>query len=284
MEDSWFALSGFIKGLQEAGELYSRFMCYQKEDSYGAGKYLRDQCSIAVNALDEFRQNFSRSLPKEATERIDLFLQSSLAKASKDVSTDHRGARGALVGLVAIEAEVTFLLSGRQEHIRLRSERAFLLLNRTLAVDDSVREKWKVAIEEGEVACERYGSAVLLAQGIYAFKVDSAGARTDLVFAEPPEESVLFRSVDGLVLTEWKVVDAKNAKLRFAQAERQAEMYKHGPLAGIELTGYRYLIAVSLKALPQDVMPIDHVTPPGVTYRHINIVVDPDVPSKASKK
>ena len=282
--DSWFALSGFIKGLQEAGELYSRFMGYHQEDSYGAGRYLREQCAIAVGALETFRNDFAKSLPKEATERINSFLKSKLADAAKDPSTDHRGARGALVGLAAIEAEVTFILYGRQEHIRARSERALLLLQRTLAVDEGVRDKWKTAYGNGEVACERLGSLVLLSQGIYAFKVDAIGARTDLVFSEPPDESLLFRSVEGLVLTEWKVADAKVSSARFEEARKQADLYKQGPLAGIELNRYRYLIVVSLKALPQGGIPDDYVSPTGITYRHVNIVIEPDVPSKAAKQ
>ena len=284
LTDSWFALSGFIKGLQGAGELYSRFMGYHQEDSYGAGNYLREQCAIAVGALEIFCRDFAESLPKEAAERIDRFLASRLAGAAKDAATDHRGARGALVGLAAIEAEVTFVLYGRQEQIRALSERAFLLLQRTLAVDDGVSDKWKTAFEKGEVACERLGSLVFLSQGIYAFKVDAVGARTDLVFSEPPDESLLSRSVEGLVLTEWKVADAKTASARFAEARNQADIYKQEPFAGIEVAGYRYMIAVSLKALPQDRIPGDYVSSTGVTYRYVNIVVEPDVPSKASKK
>jgi hypothetical protein len=81
----------------------------------------------------------------------------------------------------------------------------------------------------------------LLSQGIFAFKVDASGARTDLVFREPPEDSLLTRGVEGLVLTEWKVATAQNAADRFAEARAQADLYKQGALAGVELTGYRYL-------------------------------------------
>ncbi|WP_152024934.1 hypothetical protein [Candidatus Filomicrobium marinum] len=282
--DAWIAVSSLIKGLQEAGELYSRFMSYHNEDSYGAGNYLREQCEIAVIALETFRRDFDRSLPKEAANRIDSFLGSRLARAAKDASTAQRGARGALVGLAAVEAEITYILHGRQEQIRARSERAFLLLQRTLAVDGDVQRRWKEAHKGGEVACERLGSLVLLSQGIYAFKVDAIGARTDLVFSEPPDESLLFRSVEGLVLTEWKVADAANAIARFKEARIQADLYKVGPLAGLELTGYRYLVVVSQKALPHTSIPADETSTSGITYRHVNIVVEPEVPSRAAKK
>jgi hypothetical protein len=87
-----------------------------------------------------------------------------------------------LVTLAALEAEVTFILTGRQVQLRTRSERSFLLLQRMLAVDDAVAAKWKDALDKGELACERLGSLHLLSQGIYAFKINAEGARTDLVF------------------------------------------------------------------------------------------------------
>ena len=129
------------------------------------------------------------------------------------------------------------------------------------------------------------GSIHLLSHGIFAFKVDALGARTDLVFNEPPDDSLLARGVEGLVLTEWKVAnDAPSATKGFREARAQADLYKQGALAGIELTGYRYLIVVSLRELPDNSIPPDDTTNTGVVYRHINIVVQPAVPSKAAKK
>lgn len=281
--DAWAALSGFIKGLQSAGELYVRFQSDNRADGYGAGNFLRDQCIQAIGALNDFRQNFARSLPDTAVQRIDLFLKSRLAQASTATDTTERDARGTLIGLVAIETEITFILRGRQEQIRARSERAFLWLQRTLAVDDDVKKKWQKAFDKGEVECEKLGSLVLLSQGIYAFKINAEGARTDLVFAELRDESLLSRSVDGLVLTEWKVATAENAAQRFDVARKQADRYRQGPLAGSELTGYRYLIVVSEKQLPEHTVPADDVSD-GVTYRCINIAVAPEVPSISAKR
>jgi hypothetical protein len=283
--EHWEALADQIKSLQRAGELYSRFQSYQKEDSYGAGQYLREQCGAIVQSIEQFRKDFDGSLPAEAATRIDYFLGTTLAAAAKDNSTSQRGARGALVGLAGFEAEITFILSGRQEQIRARSERALLHLQRTLAVDEEVANKWKKALDRNETACERLGSIHLLSHGIFAFKVDALGARTDLVFNEPPEDSLLARGVEGLVLTEWKVAkDRPSAVKAFRAARTQAELYKQGPLAGTELTHYRYLIAVSLKGLPSNSVPPNETTASGITYRHINIVVQPDLPSKVARK
>jgi hypothetical protein len=158
-----------------------------------------------------------------------------------------------------------------------------LHLQRSLIVDEGLRSRWLAAYKAGEVACEGLGSVHLLAHGIYAFKIDAKGARTDLIFNEPPEPFLERRGLEGMVLTEWKVADDKNAPARFKEARTQTELYKEGALAGSELKAYRYLVAVSLKALPQAAVPADSVVG-DVTYRHINIVIDPDVPSKQAKK
>jgi hypothetical protein len=145
--------------------------------------------------------------------------------------------------------------------------------------------KWKKALDKNEIACERLGSIHLLSHGIFAFKVDALGARTDLVFNEPPDTSLLMRGVEGLVLTEWKVADdATSAAEGFRMARTQGDLYKQGALADIELTRYRYLIVVSLKELPLNSIPPDDSTSAGIIYRHINIVVQPAVPSKAAEK
>jgi len=281
--EDWAALATQIKGLQRAGELYGLFQSYHAEDSYGAGKFLRDQCGALVQSLEQFRRDFAASLPSVATARIDHFLGTALVRAAKDASTDHRGARGALVGLVALEAEITFLLAGRQEQVRARSERALLHLQRILAVDPDVSAKWKKAFNTNEVACERLGSVHLLSHGIYAFKVDALGARTDLVFNEPPSDALLAQAVEGMVLTEWKIAtDAKGAMAAVSEARIQADLYSQGALAGLELRSHRFIIVVTPKELPSGTLGADDRSAGGVIYRHVNIVIEPEVPSKAS--
>ena len=130
----------------------------------------------------------------------------------------------------------------------------------------------------GETACEKLGAVHLLWHGIFAFKINALGAQTDLVYSEPIDASITQRGIEGLVLTEWKVADAKNATDRFAQARQQAERYRKGPLIGTELTGYRYAIAVSLTDLPKVLVPDDMVIE-GRVYRHINFAIEPRTPS-----
>ena len=150
-----------------------------------------------------------------------------------------------------------------------------------IAVDKDIQTKWDKAFDTGEVACEQLGAVHLLWHGIWAFKVDAAGARTDLVFSEssggPGDEA---RFTDGLVLTEWKLAASDEvARARFEEARAQAQKYAEGPLFANELLNYRYAVVVSRT---QVTVPDDLVI--GSTlYRHINIAVSPLVPSRASK-
>lgn len=112
----------------------------------------------------------------------------------------------ALVSLAAFETEMSFVLSDFQESIHARSEIAFSHLQRLIAADPEFREKWKTAFkDQREEACEQVGAVHLLHHGIWAFKVNAAQERTDLVFQEPIEKLMdEVRNVHGLVLTEWK--------------------------------------------------------------------------------
>lgn len=280
--EHWRALSGRIRGLITAGQFYAQLQASSASDSYGAGKALGEQCQRVLGAIEEFVKAHERTLPPEVMTAIGTFLGGHQGKVIRDLNAA-REARAALVFLSVLETEISFLLAGRQELVRARSELAFLHLQRLLVVDQDVRAKWKRAHGRGETACEGLGSAHLLWHGIYAFKVDAKGARTDLVFNEPLERSFEQRGVEGLVLTEWKMADAKNCLDRFEEARTQAKLYKDGPLIASELTAYRYVVGVSLEDLPHGCVP-DDLTVDGVVYRHINIAIEPTVPSKRARK
>jgi hypothetical protein len=82
------------------------------------------------------------------------------------------------------------------------------------------------------VACEKLGAVHLLLHGIWAFKVNAAGKRTELVFQEPVSDGGAGpQYADGLVLTEWKLAPDGAAK-HFKNARSQARRYAQGSLAG----------------------------------------------------
>jgi len=278
--DDWKAISSRIRGLMHAGELHARFLGIRSSDSYARARRLRDQCERILSSLETYRDTHKASLPPTVLAAIKAFVDAHGGLIRDTTGTaDLQDERvwAALVLLGGFETEISFLLSDRQEVVRARSERAFAHLQRSIVADAAFRDKWQNALKDGEVACERLGGAHLLLHGIYAFKINAEGERTDLVFQDLAGDLAdEQRYADGLVLTEWKVAasDAEAAK-QIAAARTQAGRYAKGALGGSELAGYRYLIVVSNEPLQ---IPTD-ITEGTVVYRHINIAVQPRTPS-----
>jgi len=275
--ESWTALSNRIKNLCAAGHS----LVLRDKEIYGAGDYLRGESVLTIEAITKFRKDFGGSLPISAIQQIDAFLQSRPVQALRDKATSTRGLHSGLVALEAFEGAVTFSLSGRQEVMLARSELALMHLQRLIAADPDVQGKWQRTYEEKrEEECERLGAAHLLSHGIFAFKAESERGITDLIFPERQIElTQLQRSVAGCVLTEWKKVTQDNVCEKLDEAREQAEIYKGGVLAALELVGDRYLIAVSEKMLS---LPVDFEQD-GILYRHINVAVKPGSASVEAK-
>jgi hypothetical protein len=278
--DQWKALSSRIHGLVQAGTLHAQYLRVRSSDSYGSAKRLREQGKVVLDELLVLQTGFSESLPPAAISTIEKFRTTSgplinSAASAPDAAQEQVWAF--LIAIAAFEAELSFLLSDTQVSIHTRSERVFHHLQRSIVADEDCRKKWQSAFERGEVACERLGAVHLLLHGVWAFKVDAAGARTDLVFQEPADLQGVERYVAGLVLTEWKkAVTDRETDQRFEEARSQAKRYSQGPLLGTELTSYRYAVVVSEHQvkIPADLREGD------VVYQHVNIAVNPLVPSK----
>jgi hypothetical protein len=281
--ERWHSLSARILGLMRAGEFHTALLTRHNNDSYSRWKVLRDHCLGILEALRSFLDQYAMELPSTATASLK-----SLIATAGDLMKDDGGSRelqeerihAVLFKLAAFETEMSFLLSDSQRAIRSRCDRAFDHLQRSIVVDSELRTRWQKAFEDGETACERLGGVHLLAHGIWAFKVNGEGERTDLTYAEPLTDlDHVRRSADGLVLTEWKkAANQKDAPFCFEQARRQADRYAKGVLGGIELVSYRYAVVVSLyhSDVPSDLRSGDTI------YRHINIAVSPRTPSKAA--
>jgi hypothetical protein len=191
--DQWKALSSHIRGLMQAGQLHASYLSVRSSDSYGRAKRLREHSERVLSAIESFRVQFQKALAPAALSSIDNFIQNTsvlIRDSSGTKNSLQERLWAALVQLVAFEAEMSFILSDVQESIRARSERAFSHLQRLIVADSAFRKKWGMAFDKGEVDCEKLGAVHFLHHGIWAFKVDAAGARTDLVFQEPAGDLV----------------------------------------------------------------------------------------------
>lgn len=273
---AWQSISARIHGLEKAATLHASFLAANPKSIYGADKALQSQCEGVLSALKDFRSAYHAALPSPAVAAIERFLDDGGKQIEQNGSGDAALVRTIIVKVVAMESEVSFGLYSPTERLRSAAELAFIHLQRLIVADPEHRKKWQEAYAAGELTCEGLGAVHLLWHGIWAFKTDAAGAKTDLIYQEPLQATNA-ASVAGLVLTEWKKAKA-NSAAKFQEAKRQAELYSSGVLAGIELASHRYLIVVTEKetAIPPDVVE------QGIIYRHINICVNPRTPSAMS--
>jgi hypothetical protein len=96
-----------------------------------------------------------------------------------------------------------------------------------------------------------------------------------------PWDSSFARAVEGLVLTEWKVLRPSDKIADVVEAGiAQTKHYTEGILAGLELASTRYVVVVSAKQIP----PVAARVVGKISYEVRNVVVSPDVPSVAGKK
>lgn len=276
----WDAIGARIDGLLAAGHFLIQALQVNSDDPYAMAQHLSYQAIDVVDGLGAFRLRAEGLAPAAALRAIDEFMNAHKKRISDKQIAGLGGLKARLTPLAWVRAEVDYHLRDFEALGRRLSERAFLHLQQSIVADEGIRDRWQKAFEQGETTCERLGGTHLLLHGILAFKITGVGARTDLVFGEPVEGSAgVERAADALVLTEWKVVQRPAEQTRIAEsARKQADLYSSGLLAGLELRGYRYVVLVSQRRLP----PLVDADIRAVTYRHINIAVDPEVPSKAA--
>jgi len=275
----WKLLSARIEGFVDGVSMWGSFDSALANGSQGKQLYRIAQAifrSLEADALDKNPAIPPVLLSSEIFQR----LKQLLSPPESSVSASVQGFVGeAAILLKALVTEVNYVLGDEEAVIRTLSERAFLHLQWTIVADPQTRSKWQAAYDAGEVESEKLGGAHLLWHGIYPFKVSNRVA-TDLVLEEPvtAEQVGIAR---GAVLTEWKVVRAGDDVVAKADsAEIQAEEYSAGVLGGTELRSVRFVVLVSRNRLK---MPPDKIRG-GSTYRHINVAVDPETPSKVAPK
>jgi hypothetical protein len=278
--DRWVAISARIEGLVDAGRLMALTLAGTRTDDFGVGKkWIVPELEALKAELHQFATEHCAALPPDAAAALKRFLERAGAGSAIDGPSNIQ----AIVPFEIFRSEFEYLIRDRELEARTLTELAFEHLARLLAIDRNTRTKWVEAFDSHETHCEQLGAVHLLSHGIWAFKVSSAGSATDLVYGEPIETYVaaIRRTARALVLTEWKLVrDGDDINAVATTARAQSKLYSTGVLHDIALKSTRYVVLVSNKQL----QPPDDFRETAVTYRHIVVPVNPDVPSVAAKK
>lgn len=280
----WNLISEKIKSLLNSSAFFYNISNMGKIDPYGISKDIGDNAINTYDSLKNFDNDYKKSLSDESRKILSDFFSltrekvESLRKDSKNANMVIK----ILVNLSLLENEMTYHLKDSQEFIIKSVEIAFNHLQRLLVADENIRNAW--INTKNELGFEKLGGAHLLLHKIWGFKIDAAGERTDLVLAgKVDENNPLYRSIDGLVLTEWKVVRKESEKgEKVDQAIKQCQAYSKGSLAAIELKKCRYIVLVSEYYL--DVEKNTNINKNGIDYKIVNIAYNPKTPSSRYKK
>jgi hypothetical protein len=184
--------------------------------------------------------------------------------------------------LATIRGQIDHLAQDPEADYSARVERAVQHAQRLVVVDSDVNGKWAAAYADGETACERLGAVHLLWHGVWAFKANASGERTDLITNSILGNDQIDDAARGgsvLTLTEWKRVTAQLTVSQAAeQAKTQLKRYSGGSLAATELRRTCYAILVSVL---HETMPADADLGQGMRVRFVNLAVDPLPPSRS---
>lgn len=250
------------------------------------------------DTLETFHASYRDALPPRAA----IHLRQALDQIAQVGGSFSSWENVALVTplLAGLRAEVSASLVDPETEGRQRTERAFEHLSRSIVVDDGLRERWEAAyVTKGravlssatrtrprpanEIACERLGAVHLLLHGIWAFKSDAPGERTDLVLQEKLAITRKVEAAEALVLTEWKVAKtSSDVEKKAKEGKHQVALYGGGggSLAATELATVRYIVLVTERRE----VPPDDVEDGQCTYRFINVAVSPENPSREARR
>jgi hypothetical protein len=274
LKTEWNALSKRIVGIVEASTFL--FHCRESDDAFSTN-VLMETCKEAAAAVKNL-SIYRNVMPTRATDALARF-EKWWDETVKLNTSGFSGVMAYTTVLASFRSEFDHLFADHDAVIRNTVALAFLHLQRSLVVDQELREKWEAAFAQNEYACEKLGAIHLLSHGIYAFKTDAAGERTDLILGDRLviDDSII-AGATGLVLTEWKLVrDGDQPEERRIDAKQQANRYSAGSLAGFELSSERYIVLVGRQEF--DVVPRDEHG--AVLYKTVPIVLNRTVPSKA---
>lgn len=279
----WRALSTRVGGIIAASEFLFQTAQAGENDSGYSTNVLIENCTGAAGAIQSLLR-YKESLPKGALdvlERFDKWWTDTMVDLGMGRVTGFPQVQALVVLLASARAELDHVLSDHDAVIRSHVQRGFLHLQRSLVVDQELRNKWLAAFAKGETPCEQLGALHLLLHGIFAFKTDAKGERTDLILGTKLAiDSQVLAATHGMVLTEWKLVrDGESPEAKVIQALEQAATYSSGSLAGYELESERYLIVVGRKPFRVS----EPIRKGGILYQVMPLILDPPTPSLVAK-
>jgi len=164
-----------------AAQFFVHTLSINRENAYEvADRHIAEQAREIVSNLSSFLASHRAAIPQGATVSLDRFLERDADLINNPNVKGLQGLTLRITALAALRAEVEYHLSDFEAIASKRAERAFLLLQQSIVVDDAMRSKWQHAFERGEVECEKLGAAHLMLHGIWAFGVNTQGAREQI--------------------------------------------------------------------------------------------------------
>ena len=274
----WNAISARIEGLVRSGEFFFR-SATSANFLTNASRVLTSQSAELICCLKSYGDKYANALPEQAKKCLDSFVSDPIPRGD---GANVNAPQLRLMKLSVFRSQFEFLLAGIQEQIRSTTERAFEHLQRCIVADETYKDRWRKAYDGGEPSCEKLGGVHLLWHGIWAFKCTDPGQRTDLVLGNRIDNpSTVEQTALGMVLTEWKRATSKSKiDACYAAGKKQAACYGHGIVGGIELADTRYIVVITRKAGMRDLTSVEG----DITYRFINIDVEPETPSRAAER
>jgi hypothetical protein len=271
--EDWESLAARIDGLIRAGEYLTHTLGVANEDPYTViNNAIAPEFKEVTECIEQIGHAYRDELPPAAIKALDRFVSRNWHQyVTKQVGKISR--LQPISALAAFRSEFEYLIRDIEIATRNLVDLAFEHLRRQLVVDEEIRGKWQIAFSVHETHCERLGAVHLLSHGIWAFKISSAGAATDLVFPEPVERYTKLsrRIARAQVLTEWKRTQSiDDIDMDAKTARQQTQIYTAGALGDLELKNTRYIVLVIGF---DDPGPIDDVVENSVTYRHVLISV-----------
>ena len=206
---AWDAIGVRIRGLGSSCDSLYASMASYSDDSGVITRYLIPEANACFELVKTFLEKYRSQLPGEVTGQIRAFVterealfESGVAGGGLDIRLV--ALRPRVGALQTVSEAVAHGLSDPVAYLETVANRAFLHLQRRIVVETGFRAQWESAYESGEVNLEQLG-VHLLWHGVWAFKANATGARTDLVMGDVIDNPVpIQRAGCGLVLTEWK--------------------------------------------------------------------------------